>query len=85
METEKQKRRTETHHIDQNIQRTSTPLLNQFSSIVLLPLILLVIAKVALECLLAPGAVRRVRDRCESRDGLVLAWVAEELIDWLDR
>lgn len=51
----------------------------------LLPLILLIIAKVALEGLLAPGAVRRVRDRRERRDGLVLAWVTEELIDWLDK
>lgn len=79
------KRRKETHHINQNIQWTPTPLLNQLSSIVLLPLILLVVAKVALECLLAPGAVRRVRDRRERRDGLVLAWVTEELIDWLDK
>lgn len=69
----------QTHHINQDIQRTPTPLLNQFSSIVLLPLILLIIAEVTLERLLAPGAVRRVRDRCERRDGLVLARVAEEL------
>ena len=46
-----------------------------------LPLVLLVIAEVALERLLAPGAVRRVRDRREGRDGLVLAWVTEELMD----
>lgn len=80
-----QKRREETHHINQNIQRAPTPLLNQLSSIVLLPLILLIIAEVALECLLAPGAVRWVRDRRERRDGLVLAWVTEELVDWLDK
>lgn len=70
-----------THHINQDIQRTPTPLLNQLGSIVLLPLILLIIAEVALERLLAPGAVRRVRDRREGRDGLVLAWVTEELMD----
>lgn len=51
----------------------------------LLPLILLIIAEVALERLLAPGTVDRVRDRRERRDGLVLAWVAEELIDLLDK
>lgn len=51
----------------------------------LLPLILLVIAEVALERLLAPGAVDRVRDGCECRDGLVLAWVAEELMGGLEK
>jgi hypothetical protein len=75
----------QTHHINQDIQRTPTPLLNQFSSIMLLPLILLIIAEVTLERLLAPGAVRRVRDRRERRDGLVLARVAKELMNWLDK
>lgn len=45
----------------------------------LLPLLLLVFAKVALERLLAPGAVDRVGDWGKGRDGLVLAGVAEEL------
>lgn len=45
----------------------------------LLPLILLVVAEVALEGFLAPGAVDGVCDGCEGGDGLVLARVAEEL------
>lgn len=44
-----------------------------------LPLLLLVLAKVALEGLLAPGAVDGVGDGGKRRDGLVLARVAEEL------
>jgi hypothetical protein len=46
---------------------------------VLLPLLLLVFAEVALEGLLAPGAVDGVGDWGKGRDGLVLAGVAEEL------
>jgi hypothetical protein len=46
---------------------------------VLLPLVLLVFAEVALERLLAPGAVDWVGDWGKGRDGLVLAGVAEEL------
>lgn len=45
----------------------------------LLPLVLLVIAKVALERLLAPWALGGVCDRREGRNRLVFAWVAEEL------
>lgn len=75
----------ETHHINQNIQRTATPLLNQLSSIVLLPLILLVIAEVSLERLLAPGTVDGVGDWRERRDRLVLARVTEELMHVLDK
>jgi hypothetical protein len=51
---------------------------------VLLPLILLVIAEVSLERLLAPGTVDRVGDWRECRDRLVLAWITEELMEWLD-
>jgi hypothetical protein len=47
---------------------------------VLLPLVLLVVAKVALEGLLAPGAVCGVCDRREGRDGLVFTRVAKELV-----
>jgi hypothetical protein len=47
---------------------------------VLLPL-LLVLAEVALESLLAPGAVDGVANRGKGRDGLVLARVAEELVE----
>lgn len=46
----------------------------------LLPLLLLVLAEVALESLLAPGTVDRVADGREGRNGLVLAGVAEELL-----
>ena len=45
----------------------------------LLPLGLLVVSKVALESLLAPGAVDRVGNRSKGRNGLVLARVAKEL------
>jgi hypothetical protein len=47
---------------------------------VLLPLFL-VLAEVALESLLAPGAVDGVADRGKGRDGSVLAGVAEELVE----
>lgn len=46
----------------------------------LLPLLLLVLAKVSLESLLAPRAVDGVGDGCECGDGLVHARVLEELI-----
>ena len=68
-----------TYDINQNVQGTSGPLLNQLSGIVLLPLVLLVITEVALEGLLSPRAVRGVCDRRKGRDGLVLARVAKEL------
>lgn len=45
----------------------------------LFPLLLLILAEVAIECLLAPGAVDRVGDGCKGRDGLVFAGVAEKL------
>ena len=45
----------------------------------LFPLLLLVLAKVAAECLLAPRAVDGVADGRKGRDGLVLAGVTEEL------
>jgi hypothetical protein len=69
----------DTYNINQDVQWATGPLLHQFSSIVLLPLILLVIAEVAIESLLAPGAVDWVCDWCKGRDRLVFAWVAEEL------
>jgi hypothetical protein len=67
-----------THHIDEHLQRPF-PLLDKLGRIVLLPLLLLVLAKVPLECLLSPRALDRVRDRSECGDGLVLARVLEEL------
>lgn len=45
----------------------------------LLPLRLLVLTEVALERLLAPGAVDGVGNRSERRNGLILARVAEIL------
>lgn len=45
----------------------------------LLPLGLLVVAKVPVERLLAPRAVNRVRDGSERGDGFVFAGVAQEL------
>lgn len=68
-----------TYHVDQDIEVLAAPLLQQLGSVMLLPLFLLVVAKVALEGLLAPGAVDRVADGCKGRDGLVLARVTEEL------
>ena len=45
----------------------------------LLPFRLLVLAEVAVEGLLAPGTVDRVRDGGEGRDGFVFSGVTEEL------
>ena len=45
----------------------------------LAPLGLVVVTKVPIKCLLAPGAVTRVRDGGECADGLVFAGVTEEL------
>ena len=68
-----------TYNVNEDIERTTSPLLNQFRSIVLLPLLLLVLTKVTRKSLLAPGSLDRVADRRKSRDRLVLARVAEEL------
>ena len=67
------------YHVNENIQLRTVPFLDQLGCVVLLPLLLLVFAKVALERLLAPGAVDRVSDWGECRDGFVFAGVAEEL------
>lgn len=67
------------YHVNENIQLRTVPFLDQLGGVVLLPLLLLVFAKVALERLLAPGAVDRVGDWGECRDGFVFAGVAEEL------
>lgn len=45
----------------------------------LLPFLLIVFPKVASECLLAPGAINRVRNRRKCADGFVFAGVTEEL------
>lgn len=68
-----------TYHIDQDVKVLAAPLLEQLGSIVRFPLLLLVLAEVAAECLLAPGAVDGVADGRKGRDGLVLAGVTEEL------
>ena len=54
-------------------------MLYKLRSIVLLPLLLLVLSKVSLECFLTPWAVDRVGDRRKCGDRLVLARVLEEL------
>lgn len=72
----------ETYHVNQNFKIalvTRVPL-QQLCSIVLLPLLLLVLAEVALEGLLAPGAVDGVRNWRECRDRLVFARVAKVLL-----
>lgn len=74
-------RRADTYHVDQNAEILAAPFLEQLSGIVLLPLLLLVLAKVALECLLAPGAVDWVADRSKRGDRLVLARITEELFN----
>jgi hypothetical protein len=68
-----------THHIDKHLQ-WALPLLDKLCRVVLLPLLLLVLAKVSLECLLAPVAVDRVRDWCKCGHGLVHTGVLEELV-----
>ena len=68
-----------TYHVDENVQR-ALPLLDELSRIVLLPLLLLVLAKVSLECSLTPWAVDGVGDGRKGGDGLVLAGVLEELM-----
>lgn len=72
-------RRSNTYHVNQDLERVTLPLLDELGGVMLLPLLQLVLAEVALERLLAPGAVDRVGDGCKGRDGLVFAGVAEEL------
>lgn len=67
-----------TNHIDQDVERT-LPLLDELGSVVLAPLLFLILAKVPREGLLAPVAVRGVRNRSERGDGLVLSGVLQEL------
>lgn len=69
-----------TYNVNKHIQWT-LPLLNEFSGIMLLPLLLgfFVIAKVAFERFLAPGAINGVCDRRKCADGFVFAGVSEEL------
>lgn len=45
----------------------------------LLPLLLLILAEITLERLLAPGGINGVRDGGERAAGFVFAWVFEEL------
>lgn len=67
-----------TYDVYQQIQR-SFPLLNQFRRVVLLPLLLLILAEIALERLLAPGGVDGIRDGREGAARFVFARVSEEL------
>lgn len=67
-----------TYHINKHLQRT-LPLLHELGRIVLLPLLLLVLAKVALESFLPPGCVDRVGNGRKSGYGLVHSRVLEEL------
>ena len=71
---------SKTYDIDEDIQRVAGPLLHQLRRVVLHPLCLFVLAKVAAECLLAPGAIARVRDWRIRGDGSVFAGVLEELM-----
>ena len=69
-----------TYDIDENIQRFPGPLLHQLRRVVLRPLCLFVLAEVAAECFLAPGAIARVGDWRVRGDGSVFAGVLEELM-----
>lgn len=74
-----------TYHVNQNLKIAlvaGVPL-QQLCGIVLLPLLLLVLSKVTLEGLLAPGAVDRVRNGRECRDRLVFARVAKVLLAFI--
>ena len=51
---------------------------NQLCGVVFCPLLLLVVAEVSAECLLAPVAVGGVGDGCECGYRLVLSWILEE-------
>jgi hypothetical protein len=66
------------HHINQHVQRT-LPLLQQLRRIMLFPLLLLILSKVALEGLLTPGAIDGVGDGRKCRDGLILSWISQKL------
>ena len=70
---------SKTYDVDENIQRFPGPLLDQLRRVVLRPLCLFVLAEVAAECLLAPGAIARVGDWGEGGDGSVFAGILEEL------
>jgi len=67
-----------TDHINQTIQR-SLVIFHQLRSIMLLPLLLILLAEVAFERLLAPRAVDRVCDGCDGGNGFVFTGVFEEL------
>jgi hypothetical protein len=67
-----------TYHVNKHLEGP-LPLLDKLGCVVLFPLALLVLAKVAFESLLAPGAVDGVCDGGEGRDGLVFSGVLEEL------
>ena len=69
-----------TYNIDEHLDLALFPVLDQFRCVVRFPLLLLVLAEVTLECLLAPWAVDWVGDRRKSRAGLVHAGILEELL-----
>ena len=70
-----------TYHIDEDIQRFSRPLLHQLRRVVVRPLDLVVLAEIASERFLTPGAGARVGDGRKGGDGLVFAGIFEELED----
>ncbi len=73
------RKRAKSDHIDEYVQRLARPLLDQLGRIVLGPLCLFLVAEIAPEGLLAPGAVARVSDGREGGYGLVFAGVLKEL------
>lgn len=72
------KRKGGTYDVDENVQR-SLPFLDKLRSVVFFPFLLVVFAKVSIECLLSPRTVAWVRDRSKRADRLVFAGVSEEL------
>lgn len=78
-----QRKSRETYNVNKYIKWT-LPLLDEFGSVMLLPLFLVFLAKVALECLLAPGTIDGICNRRKRADGFVFARVTEELSNRLN-
>ena len=66
-----------TYDVDEDIERTTFPFLDQLGGVVVRPFRFIV--QVAGESFLAPGALARVRDWGVGGDGFVFAWVLQEL------
>ena len=80
VERERERGASKTYDVDENIQRVPGPFLHQLRRVVLRPLCLCVLAEVAAECFLAPGAIARVGDWRVRGDGSVFAGILEELM-----